>query len=105
MDIQHRPKVLQMFKIAHDLVTALSNFENMKSHGEPIKLVLHQLFIWSPLKERITLLEFFGRIGTSLEAMLQSRMVVHKYFYVDIDPITKQVAMLRMMELTTRFPQ
>jgi hypothetical protein len=32
-------------------------------------------------------------------------MVVRKYFYVDIDPIAKQVATLRMMEFTTRFPQ
>jgi site-specific DNA-cytosine methylase len=32
-------------------------------------------------------------------------MVVQRYFYVDIDPITKQVATSRMMELITRFPQ
>jgi site-specific DNA-cytosine methylase len=32
-------------------------------------------------------------------------MVVRRYFYVDIDPIAKQVATLRMMELTVRFPQ
>jgi len=32
-------------------------------------------------------------------------MVVQRYFYVEIDPITKQVATSRMMELTTRFPQ
>jgi hypothetical protein len=39
-DIQRGPKVLQRFKIAHEpLVKALSSFENMESHGEPIKLV------------------------------------------------------------------
>jgi hypothetical protein len=32
-------------------------------------------------------------------------MVVWKYFYVDIDLIARQVAALRMMEFTARFPQ
>jgi len=32
-------------------------------------------------------------------------MVVWRYFYVDIDRITKQMAALKMMELTARFPQ
>jgi len=32
-------------------------------------------------------------------------MVVWRYFYVDIDPIAKQVATSRMKEFTTRFPQ
>jgi hypothetical protein len=32
-------------------------------------------------------------------------MVVQRYLYVNIDPIVKQVATLRMMELRTRFPQ
>jgi site-specific DNA-cytosine methylase len=32
-------------------------------------------------------------------------MVIHRYLYIDIDPITRQVAASRMMELTTRFPQ
>ncbi len=37
-NIQHGPKVLQRFKTAREpLVKALSNFENMESHGEPIK--------------------------------------------------------------------
>ncbi len=31
--------------------------------------------------------------------------MVWKYFYVDIDPIAKQMAALRMMELTTKSPQ
>jgi len=40
-DIQHEPKILQRFKVAHEpLVKVLSNFENMESHGESIKLVL-----------------------------------------------------------------
>jgi len=104
-NIQHRLEVLQRFKAAHEpLVKALFSFEKMESHGEPIKLVFHQLITWTPPKEGITLLELFGGIGTSLEALLQSRMVVQRYFYVNIDPIARQVMALRMMKLTTKFP-
>jgi hypothetical protein len=106
IDIQHGPEVFQRFKAAHEpLVKALFSFENMESHGKPIKPVLRQLITWTPPKEGNTLLELFGGIGTSLEALLQSGMVVRRYLYVDIDPIARQVVALRMMELTTRFPQ
>jgi hypothetical protein len=89
-DIQHRPKVLERFKVAHKpLVKALSNFESMESHGEPIKPLFHQLITWTSPKEGITLLELFGGINTSLEALLQSGMVVRKYFYIDINPIAR----------------
>jgi hypothetical protein len=92
-DIQHRLKVLHRFKVAHEpLVKTLSSFENMESHGEPIKLVFRQLITWTSPKEGITLLKFFGGIGIGLEAILQSGLVVWRYFYVDIDPITRQVA-------------
>jgi len=41
INIQHGPKVLHKFKVAHKpLVKTLSNFENMESHGEPIKPLL-----------------------------------------------------------------
>ncbi len=41
-DIQHEPEVLQRFKVAHKpLVKALFSFENMESHGELIKPILH----------------------------------------------------------------
>jgi hypothetical protein len=54
-NIQHGPEVLQKFKTAHEpLVKALFNFENMESHGEPIKSILHQLITWTPPKEGIT---------------------------------------------------
>jgi hypothetical protein len=89
-DIQHGSEVLQRFKGAHEpLVKALSNFENMESHGEPIKPVLRQLITWTPPKESITLLKLFGGIGTGLKALLQSGIVVQKYLYVDIDPIAR----------------
>jgi hypothetical protein len=32
-------------------------------------------------------------------------MVVQRYFYLDIDPIVRQMAASRMMELIARFPQ
>jgi site-specific DNA-cytosine methylase len=32
-------------------------------------------------------------------------MVVQRYLYVEFDPIAKQMAALRMMELTAKFPQ
>jgi site-specific DNA-cytosine methylase len=63
------------------------------------------LITWTPLNEGITLLKLFSDIGTGLEALLQSKMVVQRYFYIDIDLIARQVVALRMMELTTRFPQ
>jgi hypothetical protein len=70
-DIQHGPEVLQRFKVAQKpLVKALSSFENMESHGEPIKPLLHQLITWTPPKEGITLLELFGGIGTGLKPLL-----------------------------------
>jgi len=106
IDIQHGPKVLQRFKATHKpLVKALFSFKNMENHGELIKPILHQLFTWTPPKEGITLLELFGGIGTSLKALLQSRMVIWKYFYVNIDLIARQVATSKMMEFTTKFPR
>jgi hypothetical protein len=106
IDIQHGLEVLQRFKPAHEpLVKALSSLENMESHGELIKLVLCQLITWTPPKEGITLVELFGGIGTCFEALLQLGMAVQRYFYVDIDPITRQMATSIMMELTAIFPQ
>jgi hypothetical protein len=68
---------LYIGKVAHKpLVKALSSFESMESHGESIKLVFRQLITWTPPKEGITLLEFFGGIGIGFEALLQSGMVV-----------------------------
>jgi hypothetical protein len=77
----------------------------LESRGKLIKPVLCQLITWTAPKEGITLLDFFGGIGIGLKALLQSRMVVRKYFYVDIDPIAREVATSRMMELVTKFPQ
>jgi hypothetical protein len=105
-DIQHGLEALQRFKAAHKpLVKALFNFENMESHGEPIRPIFRQLITSTSPKEGITLLKLFGGIGTSLEALLQSGMVVRRYFYIDIDLIVRQMAILRMMELLTRYPQ
>jgi hypothetical protein len=48
----------------------LSSFENMESHGKPIKPILRELITWTLLKEGIALLGLFGGIGTGLEALL-----------------------------------
>jgi len=57
IDIQHGQKVLQRFKATHKpLVKALSNFENMESHGELIQLIFCHLITWTLSKEGITLL-------------------------------------------------
>jgi site-specific DNA-cytosine methylase len=77
----------------------------MESHGEPIKPLLRQLITWTPPKEMITLLELFCGIGIGLKALLQSGMVVRRYFYVNVDPIARQVVASRMKEFRTRFPQ
>jgi site-specific DNA-cytosine methylase len=77
----------------------------MENHGEPIKPILRQLITLTRRKEGITVLELFGGICTGFEALLRSRMVVCRYFYVDVDPIIRQVATSRMMEFTTRSPQ
>jgi hypothetical protein len=70
-NIQHGPKVLQRFKAAHEpLVEALFSFENIESHGEPIKPVLRWLITWTPPKEAITLLDVFSGTGIGLKALL-----------------------------------
>jgi hypothetical protein len=61
----------------------------MESHGESIKPLLRRLITSTPPKKGITLLEVFGGIGIGLKALLQSGMVVRKYFYRDIDPIAR----------------
>jgi hypothetical protein len=89
-DNQHGPKVLQRFKVAHEpLVKTMSSFENMESHGKSILPILCQLITYTPPKEGITLLELFGGFGTCFKTLLQSGMVVRRYFYVDIDPIAR----------------
>ncbi len=106
IDIQHGLEVLHKFKVAHEpLVKVLFSFKSMESHGKSIKPVLCELITWTPPKEGITLLELFGGIGTCFKALLQSGMVVRRYFYVNIDIIVRQVAALKMMELTIIFPQ
>jgi hypothetical protein len=70
----------------------------MKSHGEPIEPILRELITWTPPKERITLLKIFGGIVVGLEALLHLGMVVQRYFYIDIDFITRQMAASKMSQ-------
>jgi site-specific DNA-cytosine methylase len=77
----------------------------MENHGKSIKPILRQLITWTPPKEGIILLELFGGIGTCLKALLKSGIVVRRYFYININPIIRQVAALRIMEIIAKFPQ
>ncbi len=74
------------------MVKTLFSFENMESHNKLIKLIPRQLITWTPPKEGITLLKLLCGIGTSLKALLQLGMVVQRYFYIDINPIAREVA-------------
>jgi hypothetical protein len=40
---------------------------------------------WKPPKDGIVLLKLFGRIGSGLVAVLQARLKVKRYIYVDVD--------------------
>ncbi|CAM6097627.1 unnamed protein product [Calypogeia fissa] len=104
INIAHTPEVLQRLKAAHELlITAMHKFEAMESQGEAIQPLLSKVITWTPPAEGITLLELFGGIATGLEALLQSGMVIRKYFYVDVDPLARRVTESRLMQLTSRF--
>jgi hypothetical protein len=47
---------------------------------------------WRPLEDGIVLLELFGGIGSGLVAVLQARLKVKRYIYVDVDEAARQVA-------------
>jgi hypothetical protein len=56
----------------------------MESHDELIKPILRQLITWTSSEEGITLLELFGGIGTSFEALLTikdggSKVFLHRH--------------------------
>jgi hypothetical protein len=93
-NIQHGPEVLHWFKAPHKpLVKALFNLENMKSHGESIKPVFHQLITWTPLKDGITLLELFGGIGIGFEALPMTTSVNVVIFFF-LEQIKKKKMMM-----------
>jgi hypothetical protein len=47
---------------------------------------------YRPLEDGIILLELFGGIGSGLVAVLQARLKVKRYIYIDVDEAAKQVA-------------
>jgi site-specific DNA-cytosine methylase len=57
---------------------------------------------WRPPEDGIVLLELFGGIGSGLVAVLQARLKVKRYIYVDGDEAARQVAKPR--RLRTQFP-
>lgn len=50
------------------------------------------IIIWHLLRKGICLLELFGGIGIDLTAILQAGIKLHKYVYVDNDPLAKKMA-------------
>jgi site-specific DNA-cytosine methylase len=59
---------------------------------------------WQPPSEGIVLLELFGGIATGLAAVLQARIKVRRYLYVDNDNLAKRVAIRHIARLRAQFP-
>jgi hypothetical protein len=60
---------------------------------------------WRPPKDGIVLLELFGGIGNGLVAILQARLKVKRYIYVDVDEAARQVAKRHSRRLRTQIPE
>jgi site-specific DNA-cytosine methylase len=51
----------------------------------------------------VTLVELCAGIGSGLEAVLLNGCKVNRYFYVDIDPVARDIARFRVANLSARF--
>jgi site-specific DNA-cytosine methylase len=51
----------------------------------------------------VTLVELCAGIGSGLEAVLLNGWKVNRYFYVDIDPVARDIARFRVANLSARF--
>jgi site-specific DNA-cytosine methylase len=60
---------------------------------------------WRPPDDGIVLLELFGGLGSSLVAVLQARLKVKRYIYVDVDEAARQVAKQHSQRLKIQFPE
>jgi hypothetical protein len=74
----------------------------MEDHGPPLD---NSTIHWKPPDDGIVLLELFGGIGTGLAAVLQARIKVQRYVYVDTDEAARQVAKHHSQGLCVRFPE
>jgi hypothetical protein len=76
--------------------------DGQEDHGPPLD---NSTIHWKPPDDGIVLLELFGGIGTGLAAVLQTRIKVKRYIYVDIDDATRQVAKHHSRRLCVWFPK
>jgi site-specific DNA-cytosine methylase len=53
----------------------------------------------------ITLVELCAGMASGLEAILLQGWKVNRYFYVDIDPVVRDIARFRVANLSARFPR
>jgi hypothetical protein len=76
--------------------------DGTEDHGPPLD---NSTIHWKPPDDGIVLLELFGGIGTSLVAILQAKIKVQRYVYVDTDEAARQVAKHHSRGLRVRFPE
>ena len=69
-------------------------------HGLPLD---NSTIYYKPLDDRIVLLELFGGISSGLAAVLQERIKVQHYVYIDIDDAARQMAKQHTWRLKTQF--
>jgi hypothetical protein len=76
--------------------------DGTEDHGPPLD---NSTIHWKPPDDGIVLLELFGGIGTGLAAVLQARIKVQRYVYVDTNEEARQVAKHHSRGLRVRFPE
>jgi site-specific DNA-cytosine methylase len=76
--------------------------DGTEDHGPPLD---NSTIHWKPLDDGIVLLELFGGIGTSLATILQARIKVQRYVYIDTDEAARQVAKHHSRGLRIWFPE
>jgi site-specific DNA-cytosine methylase len=84
------------------------NAEKLAAPPNPDQAVLDRgivadTFFSHAQEEGITLIEVCAGISSGLEAVLLNGWKVKRYFYVDIDPIARDIARFRVANLSARF--
>jgi hypothetical protein len=75
------------------------------NNGPPSLSPLYtKIFQWDIPKDGICLLKSFGNINLGLATILQSRILVRKYHYVEKDPQAKEASMWHVMMLQQKYP-
>jgi hypothetical protein len=74
--------------------------DGTEDHGPPLD---NSTIHWKPPDDGIVLLELFEGIGTGFAAVLQARIKVQRYVYIDTDEAARQVAKHHSRGLRVRF--